>query len=119
MKNITSPGRVLIAVIALAVMSSGAASAVPPTIKITIAGMAFSAPEVTVRVGDTIEWINKDVVDHTSTEKKASLWNVSIAPGKSEKVVMKKAGTFDYYCRYHPNMVARVIVSGRTTKSAR
>ena len=40
----------------------------------------------------------------------AALWNVSIAPGKSAKVVMKKAGTYDYFCRYHPNMTGRVIV---------
>ncbi len=119
MTSIIRPGRVLIAIIAVAMTSIGAASAVPPAIKITIAGMAYSSPETHAKVGDTIEWINKDVVDHTSTEKKASLWNVSIAPGKSEKVVMKKAGTFDYYCRYHPNMMARVVVSAAAASRRR
>ena len=33
-----------------------------------------------------------------------------MAPGKSAKVVMKKPGSYTYYCRYHPNMVASVTV---------
>ena len=85
---------------------------------ITIAGMAYSASPVTVKVGEAVEWINKDVVDHTATEKNAlkdaaakdALWNVSVAPGRSATVVMKKRGTFDYFCRYHPNMTGRIVV---------
>jgi plastocyanin len=108
----TTAWRALIGVIALAMMSGASASAVPAPVKqITIAGMSYSSPQLTVKAGDTVEWINKDVVDHTATEKAAGVWNVSIAPGKSLKVVMKKAGTFDYYCRYHPNMVAKLIVT--------
>lgn len=30
--------------------------------------------------------------------------------------VMKKAGTFDYYCRYHPNMIGRLVVTGPVKK---
>ena len=96
-------------VLALAGAESASARA-PKKVQITIGAMAISAPPGPIRTGDTVEWLNKDIVDHTSTEKKTMLWNVSIAPGKSAKVVMKKAGTFDYYCRYHPNMVARIVV---------
>ena len=104
--------RTLIGGIALAMMSGAPASAVPAAKQVTIGGMAMTPQQLTVKAGDTVEWINKDVVDHTTTEKKAAMWNVSIAPGKSAKVVMKKAGSYDYYCRYHPNMVARLIVTG-------
>lgn len=111
MNAITWPRRALIGAIAFAIVSAAPASAVPrPPVKITIGGMSYSAPQMNARVGDTVEWINKDVVDHTATEKQKSIWNVSIAPGKSMKVVMKKAGTYDYYCRYHPNMVGRLII---------
>jgi plastocyanin len=108
------PGQVLVAAIAFAMLSTGPASAVPkPPVKIEIRAISYSAPQVTVKVGDTVEWINQDIVDHTVTEKAAKIWNASIAPAKSAKVVMKKAGTFSYYCRYHPNMVGRVVVSTR------
>jgi plastocyanin len=100
----------LAAAIALPIAAVSAAPA-PRTVRITIGAMAYSAPSATVRVGDTVEWINKDVVDHTATEKASGLWNVSIAPGKTAKVVVKKAGRFDYYCRYHPNMTATLVVA--------
>jgi plastocyanin len=96
---------------AMAIVSAGSASAVAPvTVRIAIGPMAFSAAPGPIRVGDTVEWVNNDVVDHTATEKKAG-WDVSMAPGKRARVVMKKAGTFDYYCRYHPNMIGRLVVS--------
>lgn len=120
MREYYTPLRAVILIVAAAALTSAPASAVPPkTTAISIAGMTYQASEVTVRVGETVEWINNDVVDHTATEKKDQLWNVSIAPGKSAKVVMKKAGTFDYYCRYHPNMVAKLVVSGRPTATRR
>ena len=77
--------------------------------------MAFSTGEAAARVGDTVEWVNNDVVDHTATDK-AAAWDVSMAAGKRASVVMKKAGTFAYYCRYHPNMVARLVVTAQATK---
>ena len=104
---------VLAGAIAMVVVSAGSASAVPvkKPFAITIGGLAYSTPQATVRAGDTVEWINKDIVDHNVTEKKGAKWNVSIAPGKSAKVVMKTAGTYTYYCRYHPNMVAYLNVT--------
>ena len=114
MRAIITPLRTWLGVIAFSMVIVAPASAVSARKAITIAGMAYSASPVTVRVGDTVEWHNQDVVDHTATQKSAALkdalWNVSIAPGKSAAVVMKQRGAFDYFCRYHPNMVARVIV---------
>jgi plastocyanin len=118
MRGLCQPLRAIAVIIVFAMMIAAPASAVPPSraVTITIAGMSYQPAELTVRAGDTIEWINKDVVDHTATEKKSLLWNVSIAPGKRAKVVMKKVGTFDYFCRYHPNMTGRIVVTGTQTK---
>jgi len=35
---------------------------------------------------------------------------VTLPPKKSATVVLKKAGSVDYYCRYHPNMKASLSV---------
>jgi plastocyanin len=103
--------RILLGAIAFAIVTAGSASAVAPvTVQIPIGAMAFSTAQVSVTVGDTVEWVNNDIVDHTATEK-GSAWDVSMAAGKRARAVMKKAGTFDYYCRYHPNMVGRLTVS--------
>ncbi len=75
------------------------------TIEITMENLVISPAEVSAKVGDTIEWINKDVFAHTATAKNGD-FDVTLPPKKSAMFVVKKAGTVDYYCRYHPNMKA-------------
>ena len=75
------------------------------TIEITMENLAISPAEVSAKVGDTVTWINKDVFAHTATAKNGD-FDVTLPPNKSATSVLKKAGTVDYYCRYHPNMKA-------------
>jgi plastocyanin len=87
---------------------------VPPlvagdSIKITIADLAFSPADVTVKLGDTIEWVNRDFVDHTATDR-GGAWDVAIAVGRSSKVTLTKPGTFAYFCKMHPNMTGTIHV---------
>ena len=35
---------------------------------------------------------------------------MTIAAGKKMRVVMKKAGTLEYYCKLHPNMSGTIVV---------
>lgn len=79
------------------------------TIQVTIEKLAFSPVEVNAKVGDTIEWINKDVFVHTATVKGG--WEVMIPAKKSASMVVEKAGAVEYYCRFHPNMKGRLTVS--------
>jgi plastocyanin len=81
----------------------------PAVVKITIHDMAFGPSRAAAHVGDTVEWTNLDVVDHTATAAKGA-WDVTIPAGKTARVVIKAAGTFDYYCRFHPTMRATVLV---------
>jgi plastocyanin len=75
------------------------------TIEITMENLVISPAEVSAKVGDTITWINKDVFAHTATAKNGD-FDLTLQPKKSATSVLKKAGTVDYYCRYHPNMKA-------------
>ena len=83
------------------------ASAMAQTIAVTIKGMEFTPAEVTVHVGDTVEWTNGDSVPHTTTARSGD-WDVKIAPGATGSVVVKKAGSFAYYCRFRSNMTGTV-----------
>ena len=49
--------------------------------------------------------VNKDVFAHTATAKNGD-FDVTHAAEEDGDVVLKKAGTVDYYCRFHPNMKA-------------
>ena len=84
----------------------------PKVVQIVIDKVAFAEVKVPLHVGDTIEWINKDVVDHTAPARKGE-WTVALPPGQKASVVLKKAGTFEYVCKYHPNMTGTVVVKGK------
>src|ERR1700743_44910 len=95
----------------VAVLVSGASVAAhAETIQITMENLVISPAESSAKVGDTIEWINKDVFAHTATAGNGD-WDVTLPPKKSGVLVLKKAGTLDYYCRFHPNMKAMLIVA--------
>jgi plastocyanin len=79
------------------------------TITVTIEKLVFSPVDIKAKVGDTVEWVNKDILAHTATVKGG--WDVMIPPKKSASLVLKKAGTVEYFCRFHPNMKGHITVS--------
>jgi plastocyanin len=95
-------GRHIVLALALIVIAVPAHAA---TIQIVMQDLVFAPAEVTAKVGDTIEWINKDVFAHTATARNGD-FDVILPPKKTVTSVLNKAGTVEYYCRYHPNMKA-------------
>ena len=87
-----------------------AAPACAETIRIDVSKVVFAPVQVSARVGDTIEFVNADIVAHTATARSKE-WDVMIAPNKTARLVLNKAGAFDYYCRFHPNMTGRLDVA--------
>jgi plastocyanin len=85
-------------------------SARAETIQVTIDKLVFTPAEVNAKVGDTIEWINKDALVHTATATNGD-WNVNIQASQRGQVVMKKPGAAEYYCKLHPNMRGRIVVA--------
>jgi plastocyanin len=96
------PGRLLAIAITLASMAVPVHAA---TVHISMENLEISPAEVSVKVGDSVEWTNKDELAHTATARNGD-FDVNLPPKTSATFVVKKAGTVDYYCRYHPNMTA-------------
>ena len=92
-----------------AAMVLGQSGARAETIRVEISKILFAPAEIKVRVGDVVEWVNSDFVAHTATARDGR-FDVMLEPGKSGRTTMQKAGSIDYYCRYHPNMTGRVTV---------
>src|SRR5712671_1788008 len=85
-------------------------SAHAATIQISMEDLVIAPAEASAKVGDTIEWVNKDVFAHTAPARNGD-WDVTIPPKKTVTLVLKKGGTIDYYCRFHPNMKAVLTVT--------
>ena len=95
-------GRRVVLALALIVFAVPAHAA---TIQIVMQDLVFAPAEVAAKVGDTIEWVNKDVFVHTATARNGD-FDVNLPPKKTVTSVLNKAGTVEYYCRFHPNMKA-------------
>jgi plastocyanin len=79
------------------------------TMQITMENLVISPADASAKVGDTVEWINKDVFAHTATARTGD-WDICLPPKQSATLVLKKPGTVAYFCRFHPNMRATLTV---------
>jgi YVTN family beta-propeller protein len=79
--------------------------------KVSIANFAFGPQSITIRKGDSITWSNDDGAPHTVTFKDGSADSKSISPGKTFTQAFNRAGTYEYFCSFHPFMTGRVVVS--------
>jgi plastocyanin len=77
---------------------------------VTIKDMKYQPATLTVEVGDTVEWKNEDIVSHSVTAVNKAFDSGTIRRGHSWELVVKKRGTFDYTCTFHPNMKGVLIV---------
>ena len=76
----------------------------------------FSPAALTVAVGDTVKWTNMDTAPHTVTVTSGPVKfnSGNLAKGESFSYTFTKAGTYAYYCAVHPDMTAKVTVTGST-----
>jgi plastocyanin len=74
----------------------------PATHTVTIDAAKFSPAEIEVKAGDTVIWVNKDILAHTATSTSGGFDSKVIDPGKTWKFVARKKGDFPYLCSFHP-----------------
>ncbi len=80
---------------------------------IEIVDFSFGPKEATVAVGDTLTWTNLDSAVHTVTGKENELLlSDDLAQDATYEVTFEEAGTFEYMCKFHPNMQGTITVEG-------
>lgn len=97
------------ALIALGLVASATAGP-GRTHTVTIENMQFNPPELTVRRGDRIVWVNKDLFPHTVTATSKTFDSGSIAANASWRYVAAKRGDYAYVCTFHPTMKGKITV---------
>lgn len=103
--------RVFISALTLLACSVSVGGASPPrkpvAHTVVIEGMHFKPATLDIRSGDSVTWVNKDIVEHTATtlaSAKQPFDSGLIGVGKTWKRTFKEVGTHDYLCTYHPTM---------------
>ena len=82
----------------------------PKTHSVAIEAMRFQPDRLTVARGDTIVWVNKDLVPHTVTSEAGRFDSQTIQTETSWRLTVSKEGEFPYVCTFHPTMKARLTV---------
>jgi len=76
-----------------------------------IEGFAFAPGTIEIKVGTTITWTNNDSAPHTVTANDRSFESGRLEQGQTFSFTFDTAGTFEYFCEYHPGMTATVVVT--------
>lgn len=80
------------------------------TYTVTIDASRFEPASLTVTRGDTVVWINKDIIPHTATAPNGAFDSGGLPLGQSWTYRPKQVGEFAYVCAFHPTMMATLIV---------
>lgn len=88
----------------------------PQTHRIVIERFAFTPERITVQAGDTVEWINRDIVPHTATAADG-VWDTgTLVREEKGRMRFPAVGRSDYFCAFHPHMRAYVTVKTRSAR---
>lgn len=93
------------AVLALAGTTACASESAPRHHRLDIRNAAFQPGTLAVAVGDTVTWVNRDIVPHTVTARDGTWDSNELPPGEQFTLIVASAEATPYYCRYHPTMV--------------
>lgn len=78
---------------------------------VTIKDYKYGPASLTVPVGTTVKFTNQDSTPHTATSKDPGGFESGpIDTGKTGTIKLEEAGTFTYFCVFHPFMKGTITV---------
>jgi plastocyanin len=84
------------------------ATPAPQVHVIVVDTMQYGPMPAGVRAGDIIEWVNRGILEHTATARDGR-FDLDLKPGATVRM-KATAGTVEVYCKFHPTMVATLVV---------
>jgi plastocyanin len=88
-----------------------AATALPVETRASIDNYMFEPDTITVPIGTTLVWENKDEVPHTVVSLDGTFRSRALDTEDKFSFIFNKAGTFEYFCSLHPQMTGKVVVN--------
>jgi amicyanin len=80
--------------------------------EVKIDNFSFGPAALTVPVGTTVTWTNRDDIPHTvvSTDDPKAFKSKVLDTDEKFSFTFTKAGTYPYFCSIHPKMTGKVVV---------
>jgi plastocyanin len=80
------------------------------TAEVKIDNFSFGPGALTVAVGTTVVWTNRDDIPHTVVSTEGVFKSKVLDTDEKFSYTFTKAGTFPYFCSIHPKMTGKVVV---------
>jgi plastocyanin len=80
------------------------------SVEVEIEDFAFNPEVLTIKVGTTVTWGNKDSIGHTATSDTGIFNSGILQKGEKFSFTFTSTGTYNYHCTPHPNMVGTIVV---------
>ena len=80
------------------------------TTQVKIDNFSFGPAELTVPVGTTVTWTNRDDIPHTVVNTDKVFKSKVLDTDETFSFTFDKAGTYPYFCSIHPKMTGKVVV---------
>ena len=81
-----------------------------PGADVKIDNFSFGPQTITVPVGATVTWTNRDDIPHTTVSTEGVFKSKVMDTDEKFSYTFTKAGTYPYYCSVHPKMTGQVVV---------
>jgi plastocyanin len=78
--------------------------------EVKIDNFSFGPQELTVAVGATVTWTNRDDIPHTVVSADGVFKSKARDTDEKFSYTFTKAGTYSYYCSVHPKMTGKIVV---------
>jgi plastocyanin len=95
-------------------LMAGTAASIPGAVStnrmVVIENLQFNPNNLTVKSGEQIIWVNKDLFPHTVSADAKAFDSGAIAANQSWTWVARKPGIYTYVCTFHPTMKGTVTV---------
>jgi plastocyanin len=102
---------VLVAMLLMATSPGGSAKAPQPTnAEVKVDNFSFGPANLTVAVGTTVTWTNRDDIPHTVVSTDKVFKSKVLDTDEQFSFTFDKAGTYPYFCSIHPKMTGSVVV---------
>ena len=104
---------VVIAIVLLVAGSPSVTASDQPsaaTAEVKIDNFVFGPQTITVPVGSTVTWTNKDDIPHTTVSTDGVFKSKVMDTDEKFSFKFTKAGTYSYFCSVHPKMTGKVVV---------
>jgi plastocyanin len=82
----------------------------PETMAVKIDNFTFGPAALTVMVGTTITWTNRDDIPHTVVSTDKVFKSKVLDTDEKFSFTFSTPGTFPYFCSIHPKMTGTVVV---------